>query len=49
MELLYNDVKYDMIELDSQITQITGRLMLLYGHRAKKYSEKIDLRKYLVK
>ena len=50
MEYLYNHVKYDMIELDSQITQVTGRLMLLYGHkgnRAEKYNEKMQ--NYVVK
>ena len=50
MEYLYNHVKYDMIELDSQITQVTGRLMLLYGHkgnRAEKYNEKMQ--NYMVK
>ena len=36
MEYLYNIVKNDMIELDSQIIQVTGRLMLLYVHRANK-------------
>ena len=44
MEHLYNRVTFDMIELDSQINQITGRLMLLYGHkgnRAEKYTKEI--------
>ena len=34
-----------MIELDSQITEVTGRLMLLYGHkitRYEKYGEKVQ-------
>ena len=44
MEHLYNHVTLDMIELDSQINQITGRLMLLYGYkgnRAEKYTKEI--------
>ena len=43
MECLYKYMKDDMIQLDSQITEVTGRLTLLYGHNikpAEKNSEK---------
>ena len=45
MECLYNHMKDDMIELDSQISQVTRKLMLLYGHkttRSEMYSEKVQ-------